>query len=268
MAIVTISRGTYSQGKKVAEKLAAALNYECLSREIVIEASKEFNIPEVKLIRAIHDAPSILDRFTYGKERYMAFFRAALLKHLQRDNIIYHGLAGHAFLQTIPHVLKIRIIADLEYRIGEEMKREKISADQARYILIKDDTERRKWSMAVFNLDILDPKFYDMILHLNTIDVDEAVAIILHAIQHTCFQTTPQSRQKLDNLSLGAQVEAALISDFPKATVDARKGNVLVNIRGSLIDEKNISLKVNRIVEKVAGVNQIHVNIIPHFIED
>ena len=137
MSIVTISRGTYSQGKKVAEKLAEALNYECLSREIVIEASKEFNIPEIKLVRAIHDAPSILDRFTYGKERYMAFFRAALLNHLQRDNIIYHGLAGHAFLQTIPHVFKVRIIADLEYRIREEMKREKISADQARYILIR-----------------------------------------------------------------------------------------------------------------------------------
>lgn len=268
MSIVTISRGTYSQGKKVAEKLAEALNYECLSREIVIEASKEFNIPEIKLIRAIHDAPSILDRFTYGKERYMAFFRAALLKHLQRDNIIYHGLAGHAFLQAIPHVFKVRIIADLEYRIREEMKREKISADQARYILIKDDAERHKWSMTLYNLDIWDPKFYDMILHLDTMHVDEAVSIILHSIQHSCFQTTPQSRRKLDDLSLSAQVEAALIHNFPKATADARNGNVFVNIRGSLIDEKNISLKVTRIVEKVAGVNKVHVNIVPHFIED
>jgi cytidylate kinase len=268
MTIVTISRGTYSRGKEVAEKLAKELDYECLSREIIIEASKEFNIPEIKLIRAIHDAPSILDRFTYGKERYMAFFRAALLKHLQRDNIIYHGLAGHAFLQTIPHVIKVRIIADLEYRIEEEMKREKISADQARYILIKDDAERHKWTMALYDLDIWDPKFYDMILHLDTMDVNEAVSIILHSIQHTCFQTTPQSRQKLDDLSLSAQVEAALISDYPKASADASKGNVFVNIRGSLIDEKDISLKVNRIVEKVAGVNKVHVNIIPYFIED
>ena len=199
MTIVTISRGTYSRGKKVAEKLAGALNYECLSREIVLEASKEFNIPEIKLVRAIHDAPSVLDRFSYGKERYIAFFRAALFKHLQRDNIIYHGLAGQAFLQTIPHVMKIRIIADLEFRIQEEMKREKISAELARHTLVKDDAERHKWSLSVFGADIADPKFYDMTLHLDTMDVDEAVSIIVHSIEHSCFQTTPKSQQKLDD---------------------------------------------------------------------
>ncbi len=268
MTIVTISRGTYSRGKEVAQKLARALNYECLCREIIIEASKEFNIPEIKLVRAIHDAPSILDRFSYGKERYLAFFRAAFLKHLQRDNIIYHGLAGHAFLQTISHVIKIRIITDIERRIQEEMKREDISADHARYVLIKDDTERHKWSKAVFDLDISDPKFYDMILYLDTINVDEAVSIILHLIQLPCFQTTPKSRQHLDDLSLSAQVEVALINDFPKAEADANKGNVFVNIRGSLIDEKKISLKVNHILEKVERINKIHVNVVPYFIKD
>ena len=52
------------------------------------------NIPELKLVRAIHDAPTILDRFSYGKERFIAFFRATLLKHLQRDNIVFHGLGS------------------------------------------------------------------------------------------------------------------------------------------------------------------------------
>ncbi|MBU1344376.1 MAG: cytidylate kinase-like family protein [Proteobacteria bacterium] len=267
MTIVTISRGTYSRGKEIAEKLATALGYECLSREIVIEASKEFNIPEIKLIRAIHDAPSVLDRFTYGKERYLAFFRSALLKHLQRDNIIYHGLAGHAFLQEIPHVFKVRIIADLDFRIGEEMKREKISADQARHILVKDDAERRKWSLTLYGLDIWNPQFYDMTLHLDTMDVEEAVSIILHTIQHPCFQTTPKSCEKLNDLSLNAQVEAALIHDFPKAKADSRKGIVFVSIRGSLIDEKNIFSKVNCIIEKIKDVKKIHINIVPYNIE-
>jgi cytidylate kinase len=101
----------------------------------------------------MHDAPSILDRFTYGKERYIAFFRAALLQRLQKDNLVYHGLAGHAFLQKIPHILKVRIIANLDDRISEEMKREKISVEQARHILVKDAAERRKWSLSLYGLD-------------------------------------------------------------------------------------------------------------------
>lgn len=268
MSIVTISRGSYSRGREVAEKLAAALHYECLSREIVLEASEQFNIPEIKLVRAIHDAPSILDRFTYGRERYIAFFRAALLKRLQKDNVIYHGLAGHAFLQKIPHVLKVRIIANLEDRIREEMKREKISADQARQIIVKDDAERRRWSMALYGLDTWDQRFYDMTLHLDTMDVEDAVSIILHTVQCRCFETTPQTRELLDDLVLSAQVAAALVRDFPKVTADAGNGVVYVNVRGSLVDEKTLSAKVRRIAEKVPGVKKVHVNIIAHLIED
>jgi len=267
LSIVTISRGSYSRGKEVAEKLSCELNYECLSREIVLAASEQFNIPEIKLIRAIHDAPSILDRFTYGKERYIAFFRAALLKRLQRDNVIYHGLAGHLFLQKIPHVFKVRIIADLEERVKEEMRREKISAEQARLVLVKDDDERRKWCLNLYGLDTWDPRLYDMTLHIDTMGVDDAVHIILNSLQRPCFQTTPQAQEIIDDLSLSAQVEAAVIPHFPKATVDVRNGIAMVNVRASLVDEKPITLKVTRLVEKVEGVKKIHVNIITYVIE-
>jgi hypothetical protein len=67
--IITISRGSYSRGKEVAEKLSQALGYQCISRDILLEASEHYNIPEIKLIRAIHDAPSILGRFSYMKKK-------------------------------------------------------------------------------------------------------------------------------------------------------------------------------------------------------
>jgi hypothetical protein len=75
MAIITISRGSYSKGKEVAEKTAQKLGYECISRDIILEASKEFNIPEVKLIRAIHDSPSILSRFSHENENTLPIFK-------------------------------------------------------------------------------------------------------------------------------------------------------------------------------------------------
>ncbi len=267
MPIVTISRGSYSRGMEVAEKLASALNYECLSRDTILEASEQFNIPEIKLVRAIHDAPSILDRFTYGKERYIAFFRAALLKHLQQDNVVFHGLAGHFFLQKIPHVLKVRIFADMEDRIKEEIRREHISAEQARLVLAKDDAERRKWGLSLYGLDTWDHRLYDLTIHIDTMTTDDAVSMIVHVLQRPSFQTTPQGRQLIDDLALTAQVEAALIQDFPKVTAEARNGEVVVNIRASLVDEKSISFKVKQIVEKVDGVRKILVNIVPHIIQ-
>jgi len=88
MSIITISRGSYSRGKEVAEKIAQRLGYECVSRDVLIEASDEFNIPEIKLVRAIHDSPSVLDRFTHGKEKYVSYIRAAVLKRDMKDNVV------------------------------------------------------------------------------------------------------------------------------------------------------------------------------------
>jgi len=254
MSIVTISRGSYSRGKEVAEKLAQKMGYECISREILLEASEQFNIPEIKLVRAIHDAPSILERFTYGKERYVAYLRAALLKHVQKDNVVYHGLAGHFFLQGIPHVIKVRIIADLEDRVVEEMKREQISAEEARRILQKDDEERRKWSIQVYGADTWDPSLYDMLLHIKTLTVDDAVAMIQCALNEASFKTTPESQKLLDELVLAARMQAALVEDIPSARVAYKDGVVTVTMKGSMAEREDLDARVKRICNSVAGI--------------
>lgn len=209
MAIITISRGSYYRGKEVAEKLAQKLGYQCISREILLEASEEFNIPEIKLIRAIEDAPSILERFTRQKEKYVAFVRAALLKHVQKDNVVYHGLFGHFFLQDIPHVLKVRIVGDLETRVADEVKREGISADKAREIITRDDEERRKWALYLYGADAWDATLYDLVIHLKIISVDDAVGLISHVLELPGFQTTPQSQEAIDSLVEAARMEMA-----------------------------------------------------------
>jgi cytidylate kinase len=254
MAIITISRGSYSRGKEVAEKVAAALGYECLSRDILLEASEQFNIPEIKLVRAIHDAPSILERFTYGKEKYVAYIKAAFMKHVQKDNVVYHGLAGHFFLQDIPHVLKVRIVADLEDRVAEEMKRENISAAEARHILKKDDDERRRWAIQIFGADTWDPMLYDMVLHIKSIQVDEAVDLILRAVKFPGFTTTMPSQKILDDQTMAARIQAALVEEFPTAKVSAQGDELFVDIKANLTKEQEVMARVQRMADHVAGI--------------
>jgi cytidylate kinase len=208
MAIITISRGSYFRGKEVAEKLAEKLGYACISREILLEASEEFNIPEIKLIRAIEDAPSILNRLTRQKEKYVAYIRAALLKYVQKDNVVYHGLFGHFFLRDIPHVLQVRIVADLEARVADEVKREGISSTKAREIIVKDDEERRKWALHLYGADWWDATLYDLVIHLKTITVDDAVNLLCQVVQLPGFQTTPESQGAINCLVEAARLEA------------------------------------------------------------
>jgi cytidylate kinase len=263
MSIVTISRGSYSRGKEVAEKVAEELGYECIARDVIIEASKEFNVPEVKLVRAIHDAPSIFDRIVYGKEKYVAYFKAALLKRLQKGNVVYHGLAGHFFLKGVSHVLKVRIIADIEDRVKLEMEREGISRKEALRILKSDDEERRKWSKHLYGIDTWDPNLYDLVIHIRKITADDAVDIICHAVGLKHFQVTPESQGAMDDLVAAAEVQAALIELRPDVQVSVHDGVVHVQTEGSGSQEEELLHKMEDIAKKVPGVKGFEVHVVP-----
>jgi cytidylate kinase len=265
MGIITISRGSYSNGKKIAEMLSKRLGYECISREILLETSAQFNIDEIKLIRAIHDAPSIFDRFKHGKEKYIAFIREAFLAHIRKGNVVYHGLAGPFFCMGIPNILRVRILSSLENRIKEEMQREKISEKEARYVLKKDDEERRKWGMYLHGVDTNDPNLYDIVLHIDNLKVADAVDILADVAQRPCFQTNRASEAILRDHYLAAKAKETLFDRFPSAEVRCRHGIVYVSIETDLsLEQKETDEILRSITDSgIDDIKQVKVNVIP-----
>lgn len=261
MAIITISRGSYTKGKEISEKVAKRLGYERISRDVLLEASKDFNVPEIKLIRAIHDAPSILDRFGYRKEKYIAYIETAILRHLRKDNIVYCGLAGHFFVKDVAHALKVRIIADLEDRVKNEMEREGISREEALRIIKKDDEERRKWSKHLYGIDTWDPFLYDLVIHIKKITVDDAVSIICDTISLDRFKTTPESQRAIDDLAIAAEVKATIIDLKPDVHVTCSKGIVNVETSSLLSKEQALIQDIQRTAKSIEGVKEVHVNV-------
>jgi len=251
MAIVTISRGSYRRGKEVAEALAKRLGYTCVSRDILLQTCEEFSIPEIRLVKALHDAPSILERFSHGKERYISYFRAAFLNHMVKDNIVYHGLAGHFFLQDISHAFKVRIISNMDDRVKEEMKRENCSAEEARYMLKKDDEERRRWSLQLYGKDTWNCSLYDLVLHIDTLTVDDVVDILATTIGKGRYDATPESMQILKDRALLANIHAKIVNLSPRVSVGMKDGVVtLTNLDGNLRSDKALRDKTaKRLIE-------------------
>jgi cytidylate kinase len=263
MSVITISRGSYSYGKEVAEKVARKLGYECIAREVLLEASDHFNIPEVKLIQAFEGAPSLWDRLVQGKEKYIAFIQAAILRQFQKDNVVYHGLAGHFFVKGVPHVLKVRIIADLEERIRIVMERDKVSRKEAVRFLDKIDEERRKWSRHLYGIDSTDPGLYDLVIHIRKYTADDAVELISHSLGLKRFETTPESRRMMNDLALAAEVKAVLIDKKPDAEVMAQEGVVHVKTKAYKQHEGAITREIQGLASTVPGVKEVRVHLLP-----
>jgi cytidylate kinase len=262
MAIITISRGAYSRGKEVAEKVAQKLGYSCIAREVLLEASEKFNVPEIRLLQGIQDAHASLERFLCGKEQYLAYIQSTLLRMVRKDNVVYHGFGDHFFFKDIGHVLKVLILSDLQDRIKLVMEREGIVRQSLRYIKNIDD-ERRKWGRLLYGVDIFDPRLYDLILHIKRVTVDDAVDIICHTARLRNFQATPESQGAMDDLVLAAEVRTALMDVKPDVQVSAQEGRVFVRTMASESEEAEVIRKVEEIVKRVAGVTEVKVQVTP-----
>lgn len=258
MAIISISRGSYSRGKKVAEALAERLGYDCVSRDILLDACDEFSIPEIRLVKALHDAPSVLDRFSQGRERYMSYFRSSFLNTVAKDNIVYHGLHGHFFLQGIAHAIKVRIISNIEHRVKEEMKRENCSAEEARYRLKKDDDERRKWGLSLYGKDSSNCNLYDLVLRIDIMTIDDAVGILEGLIKQGRFDTTPESLAIIKQQALLANIHAQIVNYSPRAIVAIDDGIVtLRNLEGGLKNDDDLRIKTAKRLKKTFNVKDV-----------
>jgi cytidylate kinase len=259
MAIITISRGSYSHGKEVAEKVARRLGYQCYAREVILEASKEFNIPEIKLVKAVHDAPSILERFSYGKDKFIAYFQSALLKCLMRDNVVYHGLAGHFYVKGVCHVLKVRIVADMKDRVQIVMDREKIPYESALALIKKDDLARLKWSQNLYGINTADPTLYDLVIRVRKMTVDDAVDVICHTVGLETFKTTVESQKAMEDLVLASEVKTTLLDLKPDVQVFVRDGVVTLGASAQIMKDPEAVREMERIAACIPGVKEVSV---------
>jgi cytidylate kinase len=273
MAIITISRGSFSYGKKIAETVAEKLGYECISREVLIEASQLFNISEKKLIKSLHDAPNILKRITQGKEKYLSYIQAALLERIKKDNVIYHGHAGHLLLAEVPQVIKVRVIADLADRVALLQQRQNISKDEALTVIKNGDKHRAQWTRYLYKMDLNDPRLYDIVINIGRLTVQDACDILCAAVKSKTYKITPESKKAINDLAIVSRVQASL-KEVCEAEVSSNDGSVHIKVAAQKIRKtgqsspalrmhifatikEDLTKHILAIVQKIPGVKDV-----------
>jgi len=264
MAIITISRGTFSGGLMLAEELSQKLEYKDIGREEIVEtASKKYGVAEEKLLKAILKVPSAFQRFTYEREQYLAYMQAVLCEHAMADNMIYHGNAGHFLLKGIPHVLRARIVAPMELRIKFVMDRQEILRNDAMKYIDKVDKQRIKWTKFLYGVDWRSPELYDIVFNMETENIHFISNMIQHAVQQEPFKTTPESQKSMDDLAVSSLVKAAIAFDSEtrnvEITVNADGGTV--EILGKAKQEEMID-RMSQIAAAVPGVKEVKNNVV------
>ena len=258
MAIVTISRGTFSGGQTLAECIAEKTGYRCTSREVLLEASGQYGVAQEELSEALTKKPGFLERLSVERRHYLAYIRAALCKEAQDDNLVYHGHAGHLLLEGVPNVLRVRIIANMELRVRDAMIRNNLSRGAAERYIKKVDGERVKWTRFLYGVDWYDPSLYDIVINLDKLSYDEACDMVCLIAGMDQYKRTPESQKAVDDLVLATHLRAVIAADgsIGDEGIEVSARGSVVTIGGS-VELMADADKIRVIVAKEPGVEEV-----------
>ncbi|MBM3882266.1 MAG: BON domain-containing protein [Verrucomicrobia bacterium] len=259
MAIITISRGSFAGGRAVAQRLSERLKLPALSREdLLAQAAQAYGIRETDLAKALNQSPPFGHGLPGRRQAYVKCVSAVLLEHLCQGHLVYHGHVGHLLLADISHVLRVRVLANLEYRIAAAMEQHQLRREQAIAHIQRADEERSRWARFFYGVDWQDPTQYHALLNVSQMALESVVETIVRMSELEDFQPTPASEQRLSDLALGAQVWAALAKnpDTRSTALEVSASQGVVLIRGTAGSARALEL-IPAAAAAVPGVTEV-----------
>ncbi len=262
MSIITISRGTFSGGKSLAESLARRLGFACIDREVIVERAAVNRVSQQELSDALEKPPSFLERLQHKKYMYLVLMQAALAEEVQRGRVIYHGNAGHLLLGGGAPVLRVRIIAPLDMRIRMAQERLCLTAEEALHHIEKVDRDRRKWTQYLYGVDWGDPSLYDLVVNLQYVTIEQACNAVAALVQTRCLEWDDECRRRLNDIVVRSRVRAALAlhaaTSHLEVEVESRDG--VIDMKGELPSMDELP-EIEKVVREVPGVTGLHLNL-------
>ncbi len=272
MAIITISRGSFSGGKSLAECTASRLGYSCVSREVLVGAAvKRYDVPEQKLYNSLTKKPGILEHLTREKYHYLMCLRASLVSLARDEQVVYHGHAGHLLLKGVPHLVRVRVIASIEFRVSSVMSGQHMSRKDAAEYIEKVDEERNKWTRFLYHEDWNNPSLYDIVVNIDQLGVADACEILCHIANMEQYRTTAASQKLLKDLALGTDVRGLIACDAAKkgvadAGIEIEADDGIVTISGTVASLEE-SDRIKEMINSVPGVRGVNskIEVWPHW---
>ena len=203
--VITISREVGSGGHTIGRKLAKALGVRFCDKDLISALRKEFGLSTYEIERIKGEKKNWLDSFL---EKFAPITREEGIIAAQPDvledwnhtvttedvfeaeskileelaaggSCVIAGRSGFFVLNDHPNKLDIFITASLDKRIARVMRKQGLKEEQAKAIIENVDRSRETYVKRFAGTTRYDLRNYDLVLNVDNLDEDQAVACIL-----------------------------------------------------------------------------------------
>ena len=208
MNVITVSREYGAGGGEVARRLAEALGWELLDRELLHQAAAVEHVPDADLERLDEKAVRLADRFRLHPphQAYLHGLTEAARQAAARGNVVLVGRGTRQLLGDRPGAFHMRLVAPTEWRVRRMAEREGGSPEEARVRCLELDRSRGRFTRYFFGEGATRPGQYDLVANTGRVPLADVAAAVLAVVGGTAAGGAEVSGRRVLTLSreLGA----------------------------------------------------------------
>jgi cytidylate kinase len=261
MAIITLTQHLGTRAFALGRVTAERLNYRFVTAdELIARASKVYNIAPEQLVIVDERRPHFWERLKTDTERFVAFFRAVVLKEMAKDKLVIVGRSVAHIMPEDACGLRVRLVGPFKDRAVEIGSEEGLAPAVAERRVRDYDREVRARIQTLMGIDIEDPANYGVTLNTFAMPLETLAMALGSLAAEIDHAARPDQWRKLGDSALAAEVRAALMLN-PKighAPLDimCKSGVVQVNGPGLVPPWDDL---INEVVRGLDGVKSVEV---------
>jgi cytidylate kinase len=185
MNAITVTREYGAGGYEVARRLAEALGWELLDRELLHRAAAVEHLPDAELERLDEKAISLKDRFRLHPphQHYIHGLTETARAAAEKGNVVLVGRGTGQLLADAANVFHLRLAAPREWRARRMARQEGWMLEAALARCTQEDHTRDRFTRYFFGETAFQPARYHAIFNTERVPLEDTVASVVAVIR-------------------------------------------------------------------------------------
>ena len=194
MAVVTISREPGAFGEELAARVAGYLGFSLIDKKSLAQIWDEINPDESALCRVSESG--VQESGVPGAQNGdCAGLSGELIAQLaEEQDLVVIGRGAQGLFHNRPGTLHVQVVAPRRFRIRQAQTLEGLSVREAGRRIRNIEERRARYLRSTYGMSAADPNLYDLTLRMDRLSVEQALKLIVTAVDEMGLRQVPRGR--------------------------------------------------------------------------
>jgi len=177
----------------MAARIAGYLGFVLVDKARLAQLSGEMDLDEAGL-RKVDKAISEQGEIDAETEACVRLLQDLIAQLAEEQDLVIIGRSTQGLFRDRPGTLHVRVIAPREFRVRQVMVHEGLSERDAKRLIKGMETERARYLRLLYHLNPADPNLYDLTLRVDRLSIDQALKMVVTALDEMGLRQVPRDR--------------------------------------------------------------------------